>query len=67
MRVLIPELEERHKKLMTIRAEHRPIDPEEIAEHEMKYLEFKKDDSIRKRAEIELAEEDDEMRKDEVD
>jgi len=27
MKVIIPELEERHKKLMTIKAEHRPIDP----------------------------------------
>jgi len=29
----------------------------------MKYLDFKKDDQIRKRAEIELLEEEDEMRK----
>jgi len=28
MKILIPELEERHKKLMTIKAEHKPIDPE---------------------------------------
>ena len=33
----------------------------------MKYLEFKKDDSIRKRAEVQMAEEDDEMRKEELD
>lgn len=32
----------------------------------MKYLEFKKDDSIRKRAELELAQEEDDMRKEEV-
>ena len=50
MRVLIPELEEQHKKLMTIKAEHRPIDPEDLADHEEKYLEFKKDNAIRKRA-----------------
>jgi hypothetical protein len=30
MKVLIPQMEEQHKKLMTIKAEHRPIDPEEI-------------------------------------
>lgn len=51
-KVLIPELEERHKKLMTIRAEHRPIDNEELAEHEAKYLDFRKDDGIRKKAEL---------------
>ena len=50
--MLIPELEERHKKLMTIRAEHRPIDNEELAEHEAKYLDFRKDDGIRKKAEL---------------
>ena len=33
MKFLIPELEERHKKLMTIRAERKPVDIEEIAEH----------------------------------
>lgn len=35
---------------MTIKAERKPIDMEEIVEHEMKYLDFKKDDQIRKRA-----------------
>jgi len=28
MKVLIPEMEEKHKKLMTIKAERRPIDVE---------------------------------------
>jgi len=55
-------MEDRHKKLMTIRAEHRPIDPEDIAEHELKYLEFKKDDTIRKRAELEMGQEEEQMR-----
>lgn len=41
---------------MTIKAEHRPIDLEDIAEHEMKYIESKKDNTIRKRAELEMGE-----------
>lgn len=61
MRVIIPELEEKHKKLMTIKAEHRPIDPEQLADHEEKYLEFKKDNAIRKRAELELRQEEEQQ------
>jgi hypothetical protein len=61
MKVIIPELEEQHKKLMTIKAEHRPIDPEELIDHEEKYLEFKKDNAIRKRAELELRQEEEQQ------
>ena len=52
---------------MTIRAERRPIDMQEIQEHDMKYMDIKKDNNIRKKAEIEIAEEEDEMRRDDLD
>lgn len=61
MKVVIPQLEEQHKKLMTIKAEHRPIDPQELADHEEKYLQFKKDNSIRKRAELQLRQEEEQQ------
>lgn len=61
-KVLIPQLEERQKKLMTIRAEHKPIDNDQILQHESKYLDFKKDDQIRKKAELQMIEEQNNMR-----
>lgn len=52
-KLIIPEIEDRHKKLMQIKANNKPIDFGEINQHEKRYMDYKKDESIRQKAHIE--------------
>ena len=46
--VVIPDLYEKQEKLLQKKMEMRPIDIQEIEQHDERYMEFKRDDMARK-------------------